>query len=219
MVKAIVIQWKDGVEIQFDDVPPVGVRQWLKRDWQFRFSQGVWTRVGELNWGVFLDEIERFQDGIEWGFFVAQDGQLKQARPVYEPGKRRPRLVIEDQQPQSERAVRVREIVNLTPHPLHIAGVVIQPSGQVARVSEVSERCGMLEYGSLQIPVIVKRFGDVEGLPEPQDGVIYIVSALTAQAAWAAGRTDVFCPGDLIRDESGRVVGAASLCAAPQYGQ
>jgi hypothetical protein len=217
MVKATVIQWKDGVEVQFDDVPPVGVRQWLKRDWQFRFSQGVWTRAGELNWGVFLDEIQRFQGGIEWSFFVAQDGQLKQARPVYEPGKRRPRLVVEDSHERNGQARKVREIVNLTPHPINIGGMVIQPSGQVARVAEISEPHGVIEIGSIRIPVIVKRFGQVEGLPEPQDGVVYVVSALAAQAAWAAGRTDVFCPGDLIRDESGRVVGAASLCAAPQY--
>lgn len=218
MVQAMVIQWPDKVQVQFSDVPPEGVRGWLKRDWRFTFRQGVWERPGDLNMGVFLDEIRRFSS-VQWSFYVSDGARLVEARPVYEPGKRRPYLIVNDEQPQSERAVRVREIVNLTPHPLHIAGVVIQPSGQVARVSEVSERRGMLEYGSLQIPVIVKWFGDVEGLPEPQDGVIYVVSVLTAQAAWAAGRTDVFCPGDLIRDESGRVVGAASLCAAPQYEQ
>jgi hypothetical protein len=217
MVKATVIQWPDSTEIQFSDVPAQLVRMWLKRDWRFTFSQGVWRRPGELNWGVFLNELQRFQS-VDWNFYIGgPGGQLKPARPVYEPGKRRPYLVVEDE--REEPAMQVREIVNLTPHPITISGVTIQPSGQVARVAEVSEPWGTIEYGSLRIPVIVKRFGQVEGLPEPREGVIYITSALTAQAAWAAGRTDVYCPGDLLRDEQGRVIGAASLCAAPQAGQ
>jgi len=218
MVQATVIQWPDKVQVQFSDVPPEGVRGWLKRDWRFAFRQGVWERPGDLNMSVFLDEIRRFSS-VQWSFYVSDGARLVEARPVYEPGKRRPYLILNDEQPKPEQAVRVREVVNLTPHPINIGGIVIQPSGQVARVAEVGEPRGVIELGSIRIPVITKRFGEVEGLPEPQDGVIYIVSALTAQAAWAAGRTDVFCPGDLIRDESGRVVGAAALCAAPQCGQ
>jgi hypothetical protein len=67
----------------------------------------------------------------------------------------------------------------------------------------------------IAVPIVAKRFGEIEGLPEPQEGVVYICSALAAQAAWAIGRRDVVCPGDLVRTADGAVVGAASLCVAP----
>jgi len=60
-----------------------------------------------------------------------------------------------------------------------------------------------------------RRYGEVEGLPPPADDTTYIVSALAAQAAWAQERFDVVCPGDPVRDSAGAVIGAKSLCCAP----
>jgi len=106
-------------------------------------------------------------------------------------------------------------LVNLTPHAVTIAGLVVPPSGTVARVAEEVTACGTITIEGVEIPLIAKRFGRIENLPEPQPGVILITSALVAQAAWAEGRNDVVCPGEPIRDDQGRVVGAAALCVAP----
>jgi hypothetical protein len=73
-----------------------------------------------------------------------------------------------------------------------------------------------IEGGIVPVPLVSKRFQDLEGLPEPVEGVLYIASALAARAAWEQGRRDVVCPGDPIRDDEGRVVGAAALCVCPE---
>lgn len=52
-------------------------------------------------------------------------------------------------------------------------------------------------------------YGEVEGLPAPSNGTIYIVSSLVA--ARCVGRTDVFIPNESVRDEQGRIVGCRSL--------
>lgn len=58
--------------------------------------------------------------------------------------------------------------------------------------------------------VCEQRFGDVTGLPEPADGVLYIVSALVLTAAKAAGRTDCVAPAtghpDCVRNDKGFIL-------------
>jgi len=58
--------------------------------------------------------------------------------------------------------------------------------------------------------VCEQRFGDVTGLPEPADGVLYISSALVLTAAKAAGRTDCVAPAtghpDCVRSDKGLIV-------------
>lgn len=109
-------------------------------------------------------------------------------------------------------------IVNLTPHALTLVtpsgAVTIPPSGTVARVAEEVVPAGTISIEGAEIPLVVKRFGEVVGLPEPEPGVLYIVSALVFTAAVAAGRTDVACPGEPVRNDAGQVVGARSLCVA-----
>lgn len=53
-------------------------------------------------------------------------------------------------------------------------------------------------------------FGEVEGLPEPQEGTIFIVSALVAQALRGV-RDDLVIPDDTVRDEQGRIIGCKSF--------
>lgn len=61
----------------------------------------------------------------------------------------------------------------------------------------------------------------VEGLP-PSDwvrgddgwsGTYYVVSAMTASAVRASGdrRDDLLCPGEVVRDGQGKVIGCRSL--------
>lgn len=102
------------------------------------------------------------------------------------------------------------EIINLTPHSINIMlgeeSIILPPSGKVARCKEVSQQVGTLEN---KVPIVKKVFGEVYDLPDPQEGVIYVVSALVAQAA---KRNDVLCPGDPVRDAEGKIVGCQSLC-------
>lgn len=110
------------------------------------------------------------------------------------------------------------QLINMTPHALNLyttEGVVELPvSGQLARVRSSSVFVG--EAGGM--PVYENAFSDVEGLPEPQDGVIYVTSSLVLKALASAGisRPDVLAPGTgpndgAVRDASGRIVGVTRL--------
>lgn len=54
-------------------------------------------------------------------------------------------------------------------------------------------------------------FGEIVGLPPEKEGVIYIVSQITAKAARIAGRVDCFVPTEAILNESGQVIGYKSI--------
>lgn len=99
-------------------------------------------------------------------------------------------------------------LVNLTPHDLSIhtpAGVVtVAPSGQVARVATVDTAAPDHDG----IPVVITTFGEVTGLPAPDDGVMYVVSGIVADAA---RRPDVVSPGALIRGPDGQPIGCRGL--------
>lgn len=92
---------------------------------------------------------------------------------------------------------------NLTSHSICevTTGQTIPPSGVVARVKSSTIKVG--EHASA--PIYTSTFGEVEGLPEPEEGTIYIVSALTLNAV--ANRADVVAPGNLQRDQDGNPIG------------
>lgn len=101
------------------------------------------------------------------------------------------------------------KIINLTPHEIKIVGAdgkVIQsfPSEGVVRCQVTRQQAGEVNG----IPVNRTIFGDVEGLPEQQEGIVYIVSALVAQAT---KRDDVLIPDDAVRDEQGRIIGCKAF--------
>lgn len=103
------------------------------------------------------------------------------------------------------------EFINLTPHDVTIVSeegetlMVFPPSGEVTRVSEITEPIGYIGM----CPVISKSYGDIEGLPAPQDKTWYIVSALTAQAC--PDRQDLLIPGNTVRDADGKIIGCTCL--------
>jgi hypothetical protein len=103
------------------------------------------------------------------------------------------------------------EFINLTPHAVHI--MPLGPEGPVrtipssGQVRVATEREFVAQFGG--IPINRTYFGKVEGLPEEQEGTLYIVSSITAQAA--PGRKDLLVPDDPVRDSEGRVIGCRAL--------
>jgi hypothetical protein len=109
-------------------------------------------------------------------------------------------------------------IINLTPHTINIEradGTLIEvaPSGTVARCAETRAERPAIEG----VGVTLAQFGEVEGLPAPQLGKIFVVSALVL--AQVPHRADVFAPGPAVRDEQGRIIGCVGLSCTPAYPQ
>jgi hypothetical protein len=97
--------------------------------------------------------------------------------------------------------------VNKTPHSITVQTVdgtmTIEPTFPPARVGQDYLPAGEVDG----IPVQQSVFGEVENLPEPEEGVVIIVSAMVAQQC--VNRTDVVAPdtgASAIRDEAGRIV-------------
>jgi hypothetical protein len=116
---------------------------------------------------------------------------------------------------------------NLTPHAINVFAadgttllVIVPPSGEIARVSFSRVKTGVVpiegdaeallrEDPLAGIPVFVNNYGAVSGLPAPQFGTIYVVSAMVRQAV--PTRRDVLSPGELIRDAAGQPIGCRGL--------
>jgi len=115
------------------------------------------------------------------------------------------------------------KIVNLTPHDLTVyltddTTLTIPASGTVARVAQAYTPLGTLDLGNAQVPLVATTFGTIQGLPDPQPGVLYVTSGLVAQAAWNLGRTDVLAPdtgSGAVRDDQGRILGVKRFLAHP----
>jgi hypothetical protein len=109
------------------------------------------------------------------------------------------------------------KLVNLTPHEVTIlAGeatpfVILGPSGVVARCSVTSRQLDPL-FGV--IPVATSELGEVTGLPEQEDGIALVVSRIVAEAL--PERSDLYFPGEVVRDEKGNIVACRGLCRAVQ---
>lgn len=100
-----------------------------------------------------------------------------------------------------------QSVVNLTPHAITLMDeddqvlVVYPPCGTLARL--VSEFDAVRAFGG--VPLGALRFGQVDGLPEPQAGVLYLVSLLVKLTT--PNRPDVAIVVSEVRDGSGRIVG------------
>lgn len=110
------------------------------------------------------------------------------------------------------------ELVNLTPHTINVQGVSgevreISPSGVVARVSESSEVVGEVEGIALYASV----YGEVVDLPEPKEGLLFVVSALVKSAV--PNRADVVSPGALVRNAEGQPVGCRACGCGETNGE
>ena len=104
-------------------------------------------------------------------------------------------------------------LINLTPHAVTLIAsngsqVIVQPSGSIARCATTEKVVGEVVVDGLTIPLVETQFGAVEGLPEQEEGTMYLVSALVKEAA---NRKDLVSPGSQVRNDKGQVVGCESL--------
>ena len=107
--------------------------------------------------------------------------------------------------------------LNMTPHALYVktvAGeyVTIPPSPDgAARVIYDRLPPEQVRIDGHEIAVAVAGAPrEIIGLPEPEEGVVYIVAKAVADAA-PRHRGDLMSPGRLIRDEDGTVIGCDGL--------
>lgn len=106
--------------------------------------------------------------------------------------------------------------VNLTPHSVNImrAGapnLIVPASGTVARVKSTSLKVNEARA----CDIIAISYGEVEDLPAPVAGTVYIVSAMVA--ARVQDRPDVMSPWGLQRDSDGVVIACKGLVATQAY--
>lgn len=117
--------------------------------------------------------------------------------------------------------------INLTPHDIHVVRpeglITIKRSGTVARCREHEVTDGYIELPVthfdadnpngletfLSIPITRKRYGDVYGLPGPEEGVYYVVSYPVAVAC--PDRSDLLVPHGIVRDNEGRIQGCTGF--------
>lgn len=93
--------------------------------------------------------------------------------------------------------------VNCTPHDIYevTTHTLFKRSDSIARCNTVKDQYSMLN----DIPMYSVSYGEVTGLPKAKDEVFYIVSMLVKQAL--PSRSDLVCPGDLVRDVEGKPIG------------
>lgn len=105
-------------------------------------------------------------------------------------------------------------IINCTPHDVNI----IDKEGKVMKVFKPEPkpaRCKrtavFVDLEGIDVPIIIDRKiikREIVDLPEPKEGVLYIVSKWVAE--WAIGRTDLLVPDRVVREE-GSKIGCKSL--------
>lgn len=101
----------------------------------------------------------------------------------------------------------VNKVLNLTPHEccvmMNDTFKRYPTSGNVVRLKSKCRPCGFVDG----VPVHSCIEGEPMGLPEPEEGTIYIVSSVVAKKV---KRKDVVCPDTsddgVIKDGSGRIV-------------
>jgi hypothetical protein len=101
-------------------------------------------------------------------------------------------------------------ILNYTPHEINILNqdknpIFSIPSHGVARCAVSSKETGRIG----DVILFETVFGDVTGLPELKEDTILVVSLLVRQALPA--RTDLYSPGEVVRNEVGQPIGCIGL--------
>ena len=113
-----------------------------------------------------------------------------------------------------EEVKKMTNIINLTPHKINI----VDEEGNVVKIFESSGEARAaqkdVEIGTLEgIPIIETEFGKPVNLPEYNQGTYYIVSAITAKAAYLSGRNtqDLLLTAKTVRNDDGQIIGCQAL--------
>lgn len=111
------------------------------------------------------------------------------------------------------------KLINKTPHPVtlvlendaKITLAPVLPTPRVSSSSVVTATYTITDGNGIEHEIVREApvFGEVVDLPEPQEGVLYVVSMLVA--ARASNRTDLVSPGRQLRNEAGQVIGCVGL--------
>jgi len=117
---------------------------------------------------------------------------------------------------------RYREIINLTPHSIHIYEnradinpeidkpiMTIEPSGVVTRVQAKTIRMARILVGDKNIPETITVHREVTNMPNPKPGTLYLVSYLVASSL--SGRADLYCGANFVYNNRGQKVGIRTL--------
>lgn len=105
-------------------------------------------------------------------------------------------------------------VVNLTPHEVTVFDdddtvIKTYPSEGLARARQTNVIVGCLDG----TPVVRTEFGEVDGLPEPAEDTVYIVSIITVNAAKAHGRStdDLLVTSGPVRNDRGQTIGCRAF--------
>lgn len=105
-------------------------------------------------------------------------------------------------------------IINLTPHPVTVDPggtdeITFPATGVFARIRELKGELSHITVDGRRVALQQVSYADeVEGLAAPADGVLYLVSRVTAAAVT---RPDLVFPYDEVRDEEGQIIGCRAL--------
>ena len=101
--------------------------------------------------------------------------------------------------------------INCTPHPVNICDEngttlrIIEPNGTPIRLASRTVPAG--EHDG--IPLSRTEFGEPVGLPEPEEGTLFIVSQIVKNAL--PERRDLLVPAEVVRNGNGVIMGCRSL--------
>lgn len=102
-------------------------------------------------------------------------------------------------------------IRNYTPHEITIytddGMLVLQPIEPTPRLTVKREPIGSVNT----VPIYYTEMGEPENLPEPEEGIVFVVSALVALHPSCRERQDLFFPGEPIRNGQGQIIGCKGL--------
>ena len=105
-------------------------------------------------------------------------------------------------------------IKNLTPHPVTIAGMVIEPSGNALRVKIARKKVGTVEMLNIvglpagEVDVFATTVVEADPLPPKEHGTLFLVSRQVAEY-WK--REDLVITDGAVRDNDGKIIGVLGL--------
>lgn len=103
-------------------------------------------------------------------------------------------------------------IVNLTGHPITLTDGMtrlarLESEGR-ARVHHIDVLREYVDVDGLSVPVIDRKGQEVYGLPDSEDGVLYVVSGIVQVVT---ERKDVVAPGQFLRRRDNSIRGARAF--------